>query len=146
MNIQLKNDIHRDIHEVKRDCISLGQQLNALEYRVKDIGNEPVNLLSHDQPISSSQLNEEDHHLNHTGFPYFNHRQTTRSIQIKPPTYDGSDDFEEYLSQFETIAQINNYDYSAKTFYLPSSVKGSARAILSELNTTQKHEFDTLVK
>lgn len=44
----------------------------------------------------------------------FPHRQNERSVvsdvKMKPQLFDGSGDLEEYLAQFEILAEINNWD------------------------------------
>jgi hypothetical protein len=35
---------------------------------------------------------------------------------MKPQLYDGDDDLNEYLAQFEILAEINNWDYITKFF------------------------------
>ncbi|CAC5421297.1 unnamed protein product [Mytilus coruscus] len=53
---------------------------------------------------------------------------------MKPQPYDGTDDIEEYLSQFQIFAEVNGWDYNTMSLCLASSLKIGARAILNELN------------
>lgn len=68
------------------------------------------------------------------------------TISLKPQTYDGSEDFEEYLSQFKILVDLHGWDYCTKSLYLASSLTGSARAVLGELSEIQIRDFDSLVK
>lgn len=67
------------------------------------------------------------------------------SVNIKPPTFDGSEDFGEYLVQFEILVDLHQWDYKTKSLYMASSLLGNARALLSELSTTQRRDFNSLV-
>ena len=61
-----------------------------------------------------------------------------------PVHYDGTEDWEEYLSQFEILADINKWEDTEKGLYLASSLKGSARSILSDLNQEERRDFSKL--
>ena len=67
-------------------------------------------------------------------------------LNVKPQPYDGSEDIEEYLNQFDILTEINNWTYSTKSLYLASSLKGGARAILSELDCHERRDYQSLVK
>lgn len=67
-------------------------------------------------------------------------------VSIKPQTYDGSEDFDEYLAQFEILVDLHGWDYKTKSLYLASSLTGGARALLNELNETQRRDFHSLAK
>ena len=64
----------------------------------------------------------------------------------KPRNYDGNEDFEDYLSHFEILSELNQWDYYTKSLQLASKLSGSALGILAELNETQKRDFNSLVK
>lgn len=66
-------------------------------------------------------------------------------VNIRPPTFDGSEDFGEYLVQFEILVDLHQWDYRTKSLYLASSLIGNARALLSELSDIQRRDFDSLV-
>ena len=65
---------------------------------------------------------------------------------VKPKSYDGSEDFGDYLSQFEIIADLNQWDYSTKSLQFASALTGQAVGILGELTPTNRRDFDSLVK
>ena len=67
------------------------------------------------------------------------------SVNMKPPTFDGSEDFGEYLVQFEILVDLHQWYYKTKPLYLASSLLDNARALLSELSTTQRRDFNSLV-
>lgn len=87
-----------------------------------------------------------DRHLVPRDPPPVANCKNDRNISMKPQLYDGDDDLNEYLAQFEILAEINNWDYITKSLYLAGSLKGGARALLNELNRDQRRDYDSLVK
>ena len=69
-------------------------------------------------------------------------------IKLKPQSYSGveNDDFEDWLAQFEITAEINGWDYRAKSLYLANSLVGEARSLLNELSDTQHRDYRSLVQ
>ena len=67
-------------------------------------------------------------------------------ISLKPQTYTGSDDFEDFLTQFEITSEINGWDYKAKSLYFANSLTGAARALLNELDAEQRRDYKSLVQ
>ena len=66
-------------------------------------------------------------------------------IKVKPQTYDGSDDLEEYLTQFNLVAELNGWDYESKSLFLASSMVGGTRALLCELDASQRKDYQSIV-
>jgi hypothetical protein len=64
---------------------------------------------------------------------------------IKPSSFDGVDDFDEYLIQFEILAKLHKWDYQVKSLCLASCQTGNARAILTELNEAGQQNFNSLL-
>lgn len=67
-------------------------------------------------------------------------------VKLKPQTYTGHDDFEDFLTQFEITSEINGWDYKAKSLYLANSLTGTARALLNELSAEQRRDYKSLVQ
>lgn len=65
---------------------------------------------------------------------------------LKPQFYDGTEDFDDYLSQFDIISELNNWSYGAKSLYLAGCLKGDARALLSELPPIERRDYNSLVQ
>ena len=66
--------------------------------------------------------------------------------KIKPQHFDGSSDFEEFLSQFKITSEINGWQYREKSLYLASCLTGDARSLLSELDHDGQRDYDTLTE
>ena len=62
---------------------------------------------------------------------------TSGRLKIKPQIYDGKDDFDEYLAQFDIMAELNGWNYNTKSLALASSLSERARTILAELNDSK---------
>ena len=63
----------------------------------------------------------------------------------KPRTFDGNEDFNDYLSQFEIIADINKWDYHTKSLQLAGKLAVQACVILGELGEFERRDYDSLV-
>ena len=72
-------------------------------------------------------------------------RPSSKGVKMKPPSYDGQEDWEDYISQFEIVAELNNWTYYEKSLYLAGSLKGGAAAVLNGLEERHKRDFDTVV-
>ena len=66
--------------------------------------------------------------------------------KIKPQHFDGSTDFDEFLSQFEITSEINGWQYREKSLYLASCLTGDARSLLSELDRDGQRDYKTLIE
>ncbi|VDI14170.1 Hypothetical predicted protein [Mytilus galloprovincialis] len=65
--------------------------------------------------------------------------------KMKPQNYDGKEDLEEYLTQFELISELNNWGYKSKSLYLAGNLTGDARGLINELNEHDRRYFDAIV-
>lgn len=72
--------------------------------------------------------------------------QIQSNHQTKPQCFEGSEDLDEYLAQFEILSELNRWDYHLKSLHLASSLKGNAPAILSELPNVERRDYNHLVK
>ena len=68
------------------------------------------------------------------------------SLKMKPQAYSGSDDLDDFLTQFEITAEINGWGYTDKSLYLASTLTHDARSLLSEMNDRERRDFDMLVE
>ncbi|CAC5373010.1 unnamed protein product [Mytilus coruscus] len=74
------------------------------------------------------------------------HSPTSSNVTTKPQLYEGDEDLNEYLAQFEILADINGWNYATKSLYLAGSLKGGARALLNELDKESRKDYNSLVK
>ena len=93
---------------------------------------------------SSSNENENAHNTNFSREVNRN-ELTNGGLKIKPQIYDGTDDFEEYLAQFQIMAELNGWNYNVKSLALASSLSGRARTLLAELDENKCRDFNALV-
>ena len=68
-----------------------------------------------------------------------------RKLLQKPTTFDGSTLWESYYTQFEIVANINNWDDFQKAAYLATSLKGTALAVLGNLAPEDRQNLDVLL-
>ncbi|KAK6174615.1 hypothetical protein SNE40_017855 [Patella caerulea] len=71
---------------------------------------------------------------------------TSASTKMRPPSYNGTEELEDYLAQFEVLSELNRWDYKTKSLYLASSLDGSARSLLNELSHEKRRDYDSLVQ
>lgn len=87
-----------------------------------------------------------------TGVPYKTEEESRNTAQfpgkanVTPPQYDGSTSWDDYAVQFELIAELNNWPEAAKALYLAASLKGQARAILSDLDSSRRRSYRALTE
>lgn len=72
--------------------------------------------------------------------------QIQSNHQTKPQCFEGSEDLDEYLAQFEILSKLNRWEYHQKSLHLASSLKGNVRAILSELSNVERRDYNHLEK
>lgn len=106
---------------------------------------EEISLNSSDESEQKpSNLEDSDSHKEQD--PKTARSSSISAIKMKPQYYDGSDDWEEYITQFDILSDINNWSYESKSLYLAGSLTGPARAILNELSSSERRDFDKLVR
>ena len=107
--------------------------------------NDGLNYLSSLRSAGPSMMTNVDAaptQLSSSKFP----NQYGNSVKLKPQNYDGTEDLDDYLSQFEILADLNCWNYETKSFYLAGSLKGDARTLLTELSSLQRRDYDSLVQ
>ncbi len=72
-------------------------------------------------------------------------RGDNSNIKMKPQHFQGTEDLIDFLTQFEITAEINGWNYRAKSLYLANSLTGGARSLLNELSPFERRDFDSLV-
>ena len=70
--------------------------------------------------------------------------QTSRKPRVRPSLYDGKGSWEDYLAQFELVAEINDWNNSEKAIHLAVSVGDKARTTLGDLSTAERKDYKAL--
>jgi hypothetical protein len=52
------------------------------------------------------------------------------NCKIKPQLYDGSDDLDEYLTQFNILAELRGWISKTKALFLASSLSGGCQGVV----------------
>ena len=65
--------------------------------------------------------------------------------KVKPQKYDGSEDFGDYLTQFNLLSELNGWNQVTKSLNLAGALSGNARALLTELSEDERRNFESLV-
>lgn len=76
--------------------------------------------------------------------PVVSQRDSSISIsesRLELDTYDGSSSWNQYVKQFEMVAEYNRYSEEEKVVVLVSSLRGSARVILQNLSDEELRDF-----
>ncbi|KAL3857159.1 hypothetical protein ACJMK2_011854 [Sinanodonta woodiana] len=111
--------------------LNLQKKLHLIENRNENSRSREI-----ENPIKSSR----EHRNAHEKI-----RNNTQS-RIKPQLYDGQTDIDEYLTQFNIISELNDWDYHSKSLYLASSLTGTARSLLNEIEPEKRKDYFSLEK
>ena len=132
-----------DTFEGKFDRMS--EKLCTLQRQICDIETRNTNSNSSSQG-SSAVRSELGNSLHAQGEAADKSRPTENMhVRVKPQLYDGLTDIDEYLTQFNIVAEINQWNSQTKALHLASSLTGSARSLLSELDSGHSRNFPDLV-
>lgn len=67
-----------------------------------------------------------------------------RPISARPDSYDGSEDWDEYVVYFEQLAELNGWNKPTMAMMLGLSLRGSARTVLTGLSLAERREYKLL--
>lgn len=65
--------------------------------------------------------------------------------KMKPPIYDGTTSWTDYLLQFELVAELNDWNERTKALSLATSLRGVAQSVLGDLSPMGRHHYPSLV-
>ena len=118
------------------------ERLCDLQRQVGDIENRNSNSISNHRGLAAdrSETRNDIHAHGEAARPREN-----MHARVKPQLYDGLTDIDEYLTQFNIVAEINQWSSQTKALHLASSLTGSARSLLSELDSEHSRNFSELV-
>ena len=63
----------------------------------------------------------------------------------KPPTFDGSGSWQDFLVQFEMISTVNKWDGNTKAYELATSLRGVAQGIVTDIEPSRRLDYNYLV-
>ncbi|CAC5420623.1 unnamed protein product [Mytilus coruscus] len=171
LKIHLEEQIFSSVSNLREQIFNSREEFNKQKVKSDQIQSEKSKIIVPEAEIIKKHAVQEPKPLQNTtcipsnsetsSYQNYNNCQNTRGIQshpsyyagvtqkhkvnMKPQPYDGTDDIEEYLGQFQILAEVNGWDYNTMSLCLASSLKGGARAILNELNEFKRRDFDSLV-
>ena len=73
-------------------------------------------------------------------------RETSRRPLMLPESYDGSKPWEDYLTHFESVAEINGWNCKEMARFLGANLKGEALEVYTEIPSVAKSSFTVLVE
>ena len=80
------------------------------------------------------------------GLGFFDGRRGKSGLPVKPDTFDGTTDWDEYLSHFELCAELGRWQEHEMTLSLAASLRGPARTFYISLAPREKRTYEGLVK
>jgi len=137
-----QNNVNLMANQQNNSDNTIYSNTNLLKTNGNDGSNYPSSVMS-SGPSMMNNVDVAPVPLSVSKFPNQYHGS---SVKLKPQIYDGKEDLDEYLSQFEILADLNSWNYEAKSLYLAGSLKGDARTLLTELSPEQRRDYDSLVK
>ncbi|PIK46151.1 hypothetical protein BSL78_16972 [Apostichopus japonicus] len=69
----------------------------------------------------------------------------TGTTGIRPGTYDGTTPWEDYLAQFEVIAELHDWGTDVMALCLVASLRGDAQAVVADLDARCRRSYTTVV-
>lgn len=153
MTTEFKNGMHMMKSSVQQSLREFDNKLGNLQTQLDSKGDKLRPQETVNKKLSSIEVQEET-----LAFPVNNDKNrvvrhnANREISvnarnnIKPHTFNGEDDLDEYLTQFNIVAELNQWGYETKSLYLASSIVGNARAILCELDDKGRKDYDSIVQ
>lgn len=145
---KISNEFYMVQHDLNEKILDMTRRVNEIQQMVESNTKSQTN--THSPEFSSpsvpiSQNISTPSTLSHSHIPqnvnsYHSHQFT------KPNCFDGTEDFDEYLAQFEMLTKLNRWDYYSKSLHLACSLKGDALSILSELSESEREDYQCLVK
>ena len=166
---QVKESILSMNEQIQQKFTLIDGQIQSIQAQIRDQNNnQGITQLRNSTPVQNVPLTQSNGCVGNTllgqpsqqGISFNLHgtnSQTTasssisqsrinNSMKLKPQTYSGKDDFEDFLTQFEITSEINNWDYKAKSLYLANCLTESARTLLNELTAEQRRDYASLVQ
>ena len=120
------------------------ERLGDMQRHISDLQNQNTNNGMGRNSVFSFPSSNTLENQNEATHRSANSRESGHT-KVKPQLYDGLTDIDEYLTQFSIIAEINQWNCDTKALHLASCLTGSARSLLSELDSVHRRNFTSLV-
>ena len=151
----IQSQISNLASEVKETVMSLSdtmqirferfnERLGDMQRNISDLQNRNTNNGMGRNSVFSFPLSNTLENQSEATHRSANSRESGHT-KVKPQLYDGLTDIDEYLTQFSIIAEINKWSCDTKALHLASCLTGSARSLLSELDSVHRRNFTSLV-
>ena len=140
---KVEKEIKNDVLEIKNDVVKIEDDVLTLKERIE--GLEQGKII---QPIEK-QIDEilgkkvEELKISDCIIKTEN---SLSSPKVKPPTYDGTYSWSNYLRQFTTVAEINGWSEKEKASSLIVSLRGAALEILQIVPVQKQDDYQLLIE
>ena len=135
-----------DKHTIE-DALKFMQDILNLLAQIQQNAQQPVNNAItqnvHNQTTGSSDIVALDPCPNAVDYP--RQEVNTYETKMEPSEYDGTSSWNEYLLQFNLVAEINRWNNHNKALYLATSLRGTARTVLADMPPSLHRNFTALV-
>lgn len=108
-----------------------------------DIANATNNSQLHDSSLFHGDHNT--HNDQHARSPPYRSAPTPYVPHIKPDTYDGSSNFDQYMSHFKDCAELSAWNDRTTVLILASGLRGPARNFYMSLPDKDRRHYQILV-
>ena len=114
---------------------------------------ESMHMTDQVQSVTQQPLLESTPRANHADAPIQeDHREGGRNITkalakmvFRPEIYDGTSDWEEYISHFSDCAELGSWNDHAKCLVLAANLRGAARKYYTGLRVEEKKDYHRLL-
>ena len=124
----------------------LYERMEAFDKRIAEVENCPSPVTTSSTPAADVSEGRPDEMLQalETIEKLAGQKQTSQKPRVRPSTYDGKASWEDYLAQFELVAEINGWNNSEKAIHLAVSLGDKARTTLGDLSAAERKDFKAL--
>lgn len=94
-----------------------------------------TNINNHERPLHGSSLPSASR----------SHNADMGKAHVKPPVFDGTTPWTDYLVQFEMVAEMNQWNDKQMAMYLATSLRGVAQSVLGDLDNIGRYHYPSLL-
>lgn len=141
MHNQMRNLIGAMNNKMDNAMANYGLQNIENHENTHEMGTRPDSVLPNN--IQGSSTPNFNSNVNFNSVPL--ETRNNGPLKMKPQSFSGNEDLEDYLAQFELIADLNSWNYRTKSLYLASSLSGDARGLLNELSLLDRKDYEKIV-